>query len=171
MVEIAFEWLAIPLVVVLLGASAFFSSTEMAIFSLPAEWLPSTATDDERRTSALSGLRENPHRLLVTLLVGNTLVNVALTSVITVAAVSALPPGYVVAAATAGASAVVLVFGEILPKSFGLGHAEEWALASARPVALLQVLLYPLVAVFDAVTRRLATVVGGSPAIERPYTE
>lgn len=171
MVESAIEWVALPLVVVLLAASAFFSSTEVAIFSLPAELVPSKSSEGDGRTRALSTLRGDPHRLLVTLLVGNTLVNVALSSVITVAAANAFPPGVAVVVATVGASAVVLVFGEILPKSFGLGHAERWALSSARTVAVLQVLLYPIVAFFDVVTRRIARLVGGSPAIERPYTE
>lgn len=169
MVGLASEWVALPLVVVLLAASAFFSSTEIAFFSLPAEWTASTGSDGAE--SALGALRGNPHRLLVTLLVGNTLVNVAISSVVTVVAASTLPPGVAVVVATVGASAVVLVFGEILPKSFGLGHAEEWALSSARPLAVVQLLLYPIVVVFDVLTRRLGVLVGGSQEIERPYTE
>ena len=158
-------------VVALLAASAFFSSAEIAIFSLPPDWLESVGAAEDGRARTLADLREDPHRLLVTLLVGNNLVNVALTSVVAVVVSSVLPPGDAVVVSTALASTVVLVFGEILPKSLGLGHAREWAMASARPIRLLQVALYPIVAIFDAVTGWLGGLVGGTSAIEQPLIE
>lgn len=150
-------------VLALLVASAFFSATEIALFSLPAEWFAGAG--------ALADLRSDPHRLLVTLLVGNTLVNVGLSAVVTLAAASVLPPGQAAVAATAVASTAVLVFGEILPKSFGLGHAERWARTAARPLAVIGLVLSPLVLLFDLITRRLGALVGGSAAIEEPYAD
>lgn len=158
-------------VLILLAASAFFSATEIATFSLPAGWLAETARGDDPRARALSALRADPHRLLVTLLVGNTLVNVALSAVVTIGVASVLPPGQAAIAATVVAASLVLVFGEILPKSFGLGHAGEWALTAARPLAHLAVVLAPAVLFFDLVTRRLGALVGGSAEIEQPYTD
>jgi Mg2+/Co2+ transporter CorB len=153
----------------LVALSAFFSSSETAILSLPAGLDVGSAGDADADT--LRELRADPHRLLVTLLVGNNVVNAAISSVVTVLAVEALPAGAGVAVATGVASAVVLVFGEIVPKSYGLGHAETWSLRVARPVRLVEVLLGPVVAVFDLVTRRLSAALGGEARIEEPYED
>lgn len=157
-------------VLVLLGVSAFFSSTETALFSLPPDWVASQAEGDERGAT-LSELRSDPHRLLVTLLVGNNVVNVAISSIVTLLVAEFVSGGLVVALATVVASALVLVCGEIVPKSYGLGHARTWALTAARPVALIERALYPLVVVFDVVTRRIGTLIGGDGDIEEPLVE
>ncbi|MFB6304417.1 MAG: CNNM domain-containing protein [Haloferacaceae archaeon] len=154
--------------VVLLGLSAFFSSSETAIFSLPAEW---EGTESDPRAEALADLRGDPHRLLVTLLVGNNVVNIATSSLMTLAVSKFISGGAVVAVATLLATSVVLVFGEIVPKSYGLANAETWSLAVARPLGAVELALSPLVAAFDAVTRRLSAAVGGTTAIERQYEE
>lgn len=161
-------WFGAALVVVLLAASAFFSSSEVAFFSLPSSFVSPTANPDGR---AMDRLRADPHRLLVTLLVGNNLVNVALAAVVTLGVARVLPPGEAAVVATLVATTVVLVFGEILPKAYGLGHAERWALTAARPLVAVQAALFPVVAVFDAVTRRLARLIGGEEDIEAPYVE
>ncbi|MFB6195066.1 MAG: DUF21 domain-containing protein [Haloplanus sp.] len=167
----AFESTAVRLgaLVVLLALSAFFSSTEIAIFSLSREWVADRVAADDERARTLSALREDPHRLLVTLLVGNNVVNVAISSLLAVVLVDYVSGGVAVVVTTVVASSVVLVFGEILPKSYGLGHAEEWSLTTAGPVRTVQRVLFPVVAVFDFVTRRAGGAVG-DPDIEEPYT-
>jgi len=165
--------------VVALGAlvvcSAFFSSSESAIFSLPteptAEEFGDASTASSASAATLADLRADPHRLLVTLLVGNNLVNVAISSIVMLLVARYFDPGAAVAVATAVAATLVLVFGEIVPKSYGLGHAATWSLRVARPIAAVELALSPLVFVFDAVTRRLTTVVGGDADIEETYTE
>ncbi|MEF8851781.1 MAG: DUF21 domain-containing protein [Haloarculaceae archaeon] len=142
----------------LVVCSAFFSSSESAVFCLPAA--SSTAVADDEGSvetgpaATLSDLRADPHRLLVTLLVARY-----------------FEPGLSVAVATALATTLVLVFGEIVPKSYGLGRAESWSLRVARPIAVLELVLSPLVFVFDRVTRRPTAVVGGDPDIEDPYSD
>ncbi len=157
--------------VALLSLSAFFSSTEIAIFSLSREWLADRVATGDDRATVLSALRDDPHRLLVTLLVGNNVVNIAISSILAVILVEYVSGGAAVALTTVVASSVVLVFGEILPKSYGLGNAEEWALVVAGPVRLVQKLLWPVVVVFDFVTRRAGAALGGDPDIEEPYTD
>jgi len=164
------SWL-VGVVVVLVAFSAFFSSSETAIFSLGVEWITERAASGERRAVLLGRLRENPHRLLVTLLVGNNLVNVALSSIVTLFLTDLLPPGAAVTAATLGVTSLILVFGEIVPKSYGLGNAEEWALAVARPITVVERVLYPLVALFDAITRGASRRLGGDTDIEEPYLD
>ena len=157
-------------VAVLLAVSAFFSSTEIALFSLTPSRLDALAAEDARGP-ALKRLREDPHRLLVTILVGNNVVNVAISSILTVLLVAYLPPEFAVVGTTLVATALVLVCGEILPKSWGLANADSWALTVARPVRYVGLVLWPLVAFFDALTRGLGSVAGGEPDIERELLE
>jgi Mg2+/Co2+ transporter CorB len=158
-------------VLVLLSLSAFFSSTESAIFSLPEAWIETAAADGSPESRTLQRLRADPHRLLVTILVGNNIVNIGITSIVTLVVARFVPPGAAVVVATLGVSVLILVFGEIVPKSYGLGHARSWSLRVARPVSHVERLLGPVVTLFDAVTRRLTTVVGGDQGIEDPYLD
>ena len=89
-------------VVLLLGLSAFFSSSEIAVFSLQKDWIAQQAATGDRRAQVLQELYDNPHRLLVTLLVGNNIVNIAISSIITVLVASYLSPGPAVVATTVG---------------------------------------------------------------------
>jgi Mg2+/Co2+ transporter CorB len=157
-------------IVALLALSAFFSSSETAIFTLPEDWGAGTATESDPRYGVLNGLRSDPHRLLVTILVGNNVVNVAIASTTTALLIEFLPTGSAVSVATVLASFVVLVFGEIVPKSYGLGHARTWSLTVAHPISLVERAMYPLVVVFDAITRRLNALIGVD-AVEEPYTD
>jgi Mg2+/Co2+ transporter CorB len=162
-------WLTPIAVVVLLGVSAFFSSAEIALFSSTTGG--ADVDDADRRSRTLARLRADPHRLLVTILVGNNVVNVAIASIVSVALANQFAGEIAVTAATLATSVLVLVFGEIVPKAYGLGRANDWALTVARPVAVVEVLLSPIVTVFDVVTRRLSALLGGEPAIERPYED
>ncbi|MFB6141047.1 MAG: CNNM domain-containing protein [Halosimplex sp.] len=153
-------------VVALVALSAFFSSSESAIFSLPDERIDEAAGSGSPDGVALGELRSDPHRLLVTILVGNNVVNMAISSIVTLLVAQLFSPGVAVVLATTGASAVILVFGEIVPKSYGLGHARAWSLRVARPLALVETVLGPVVDLFDASTRRLTALVGGEHGIE-----
>lgn len=153
----------------LLALSAFFSSSESAIFSLSEEWVRTAASDGRRETRTLQQLRSDPHRLLVTILVGNNLVNIALTSIVTLVVAGVAPPGVAVVLATLVVGVLILVFGEIVPKSYGLGHATSWSLRVARPVSYVELALGPLVTVFDVVTGWLTTSIGGDQHIEETY--
>lgn len=162
----------IPSTVVILGLlilSAFFSSSESAIFSLSDEWIQSATEGGSPESRVLQHLRSDPHRLLVTVLVGNNLVNIALTSIVTLVVGNFLPAGLTVVIATLGVSILVLVFGEIVPKSYGLGHAESWSLRVARPVSYVEIALGPLVSVFDIVSGWLTQLIGGDQQIEGTY--
>ncbi|WP_226039762.1 DUF21 domain-containing protein [Natrinema sp. DC36] len=171
MVDLTLAWFGLGATVVLLCCSAFFSSAETAIFTLPMAWIDERATGGDRRATALKSLRDDPHRLLVTVLVGNNVVNVALSSIVTVVFVTYLPTGIAVTAATVAVSVVVLVFGEIVPKSYGLGNAQRWAMTVARPISMVEHALSPLVTVFDVVTQWLSDRIGGNSDLEQPYVE
>lgn len=152
----------------LLACSALFSSAETAIFSLSPGWIEERAGSGGS-AAVLGELREDPHRLLVTLLVGNNVVNIAIASVVTILVGSYLSAWAAILVTTALTSTVVLVCGEILPKSYGLGNARRWAVRVAPVIRAVEILLWPAIAVFDPVTRRVAARLGGEPEIESPY--
>ncbi|RLM70689.1 DUF21 domain-containing protein [Halorubrum sp. Atlit-8R] len=171
MVGAALGVIGVAAVIVLLGLSAFFSSSETAIFSLPAEWFDRQASTGDPRGAVLKELHDDPHRLLVTLLVGNNVVNIAISSIVTVLVASYLPSGATVVVTTLCTSFLVLVFGEIVPKAFGLGNAESWSLRIASPVRLVERVLSPLITLFDGITRRMNAYISGDANIEKPYTD
>ncbi|WP_247729459.1 CNNM domain-containing protein [Halovivax limisalsi] len=158
-------------IVVLLSVSAFFSSSETAVFSLSPAWIESQATAGDDRAAVLDDLYADPHRLLVTLLVGNNVVNIAISSIMTLLVASYLQPGPAVVATTVLTSFLILIFGEIVPKAYGLAHAEEWALTIAGPVRLVERLLAPLISLFDGITRRINAIIDVDGDIETPYLE
>jgi Mg2+/Co2+ transporter CorB len=163
--------LSVAVIFVLVGLSAFFSSSETAIFTLSEEWIDERASRGDAGGRALQELRADPHRLLVTILVGNNVVNVAIASITTVLVTEYVPGGSAVTVATVLASFLILIFGEIVPKSHGLGHARQWAPVVARPMGIVETVLYPLVVAFDLLTRRLSAWIGGESHIEESYVE
>jgi CBS domain containing-hemolysin-like protein len=156
-------------VVVLLGFSAFFSASEIAIFSLERHRLSALLASEDPRADTLGRLRENPHRLLVTILVGNNVVNIAMASIATLVLTRLLGPGPGVAASTLGMSFLVLIVGEITPKSYGVANSESLSLSVAGSIARVQQLLYPVVVVFDTLSRGINRLTGGGQEIEKPY--
>ena len=157
-------------IVVLIGMSAFFSSSEIAMFSLPKHRVDGLVEEGVRGATLIRSLKENPHRLLVTILVGNNLVNIGMTAIAT-----ALIGVYVESAlatiflTTIGITAIVLLFAETAPKSYAVENTESWSLRIARPLKLSESILYPLVVVFDYLTRIVNKVTGGRAAIESTY--
>ncbi|WP_336327853.1 hemolysin family protein [Halovenus sp. HT40] len=166
----AFAALGAIAITILLGLSAFFSSSEIALFSLPDHRVDTMAEEGEPGSQALQYLKSDPHRLLVTILVGNNLVNVAMSSIATgLLAFYIGNQGVAVGVATLGITALVLLFGESAPKSYAVDHTESWSLRIARPLRFAEVILMPLVWLFDHLTRIVNKITGGRAAIEETY--
>ncbi|MXR50367.1 DUF21 domain-containing protein [Halovenus sp. WSH3] len=166
----AFALVGAIAIVVLLGLSAFFSSSEIALFSLPNHRVDRIAEEGHPGARTLQRLKSDPHRLLVTILVGNNLVNVAMSSIATgLLAFYIGNQGVAVAVATLGITALVLLFGESAPKSYAVDHTESWSLRVARPIRFAEIILMPLVWLFDHLTRIVNKVTGGRGAIEETY--
>jgi CBS domain containing-hemolysin-like protein len=156
-------------IVVLIGLSAFFSSSEIAMFSLPAHRTEALVEDGIKGAKTLRQLKSDPHRLLVTILVGNNLVNIAMSSIATGLLGFYLSRGEAVLAATFGITAIVLLFGESAPKSYAVENTESWALTIARPLKFAEKALIPLILLFDYLTRIVNKITGGRSAIETSY--
>ncbi|OTF03073.1 CNNM domain-containing protein, partial [Halorubrum sp. SD612] len=157
-------------ILVLIALSAFFSSSEIAMFSLPQHRIDSLVEDGVPGSETVKALKTDPHRLLITILVGNNIVNIAMSSISTGLLVYlGLGQGQAVTVATFGITALVLLFGESAPKSYAVENTESWALRIARPLKLSEYVLLPLVVLFDYLTRVVNKITGGRSAIESSY--
>ncbi|MFD1586369.1 hemolysin family protein [Halorientalis brevis] len=161
--------LGVVTVLGLLVLSAFFSSSEIAMFSLAAHRVEALVDDGVPSAATLQDLKEDPHRLLVTILVGNNLVNIAMTSITTGLLAIYFTQGVAVAISTFGITALVLLFGESAPKSYAVENTESWALRIARPLKAAERVLFPLIVVFDFLTQQVNRITGGQSAIETSY--
>ncbi|WP_424017145.1 hemolysin family protein [Halorientalis pallida] len=159
----------VAVVFLLLVLSAFFSSSEIAMFSLAAHRVDALVEDGVPAAKTLENLKADPHRLLVTILVGNNLVNIAMTSITTGLLAIYFNQGVAVAISTFGITALVLLFGESAPKSYAVENTESWALTIARPLKFAERVLWPLIVVFDFLTQQVNRVTGGQTAIETSY--
>ncbi len=156
-------------ILALLLLSAFFSSSEIAMFSLPPHRIDALVADKVPGSVALKGLKDDPHRLLVTILVGNNIVNIAMSSIATGLLSYYVSQSVAVLTATFGITALVLLFGESAPKSYAVENAESWALRVARPLRISENLLLPLIVTFDYLTRQVNRITGGRAEIESTY--
>jgi len=156
-------------ILILIGLSAFFSSSEIAMFSLARHRIDSMVEEGVPSAKVVQELKDDPHRLLITILVGNNIVNIAMSSIATGLFAIYLSQGQAVLAATFGITTLVLLFGESAPKSYAVENTESWALRIARPLQYSELALLPLVVVFDYLTRVVNRVTGGRSAIETTY--
>lgn len=129
--------------IVLVSLSAFFSATETAYMSLNRVRIKNMANDGDRRARRVMKLLDSYDRLLATVLIGNNIVNISSASIATVLFVSFFKNNGATVS-TVVMTLVVLIFGEITPKSLAKEAADSFALKVAGPVTVLNTLFFPL---------------------------
>ena len=162
--------LAILFVCLLL--SAFFSSSEAAFLTVSRTARLAHLVSSGGTTAArVARMLEEPGRLLSTILLGNNLVNVAFATLVTVATLSFIDDqGIAVVVATVVGASVLLVFGEVIPKSFAVQHPVPVAFFNARPLRWIGLLLWPLIVLLQWFGS-VATVGDGDAETEPSITE
>lgn len=135
-------------------ASGFFSGSETALIGISRERVHRLAETDPRGRS-LEQLVSRPERMLSTLLVANNTVNVLSASVATILFVSLIGETWGPWVATGVMTAVLLVFGEITPKTIAARHPEKFSLRVAPVIWNLSIVLAPIARFFSAITRGL----------------
>ena len=116
---------SIGIIVVFLILSAYFSATETAFTSINRIRMKNLANDGDRRAKRVLELEEKYDNLLSTILIGNNLVNIGMTAVAT-ALFLTLYPKYGASISTIVVTIVVLIFGEISPKSLAKENSEAF---------------------------------------------
>lgn len=138
--------------------SGFFSGTEIALMSLPSHKIDTLVKQRVFWAKALASIKSNTDRLLIAILVGNNLVNVYAAALatqisITLARSSGMEEALAVGIATWAITFLILVFGEIVPKSFASKNAEKISLWVAYPYKILITLMFPIIFILEKMIR------------------
>ncbi len=156
------------LMAVLVAFSAYFSATETAFSSLNRTRLRVLAEKGDKRAALACSLSEQYDKMLTSILIGNNIVNIALSSLCTLLFIHLLGDGGATVA-TAVTTVVVLVFGEVTPKSLAKESPERFAMFSAPFLRVVMWVLSPFAWLFSQLKKLVGRVVrsGG----ERPMTQ
>jgi len=158
--------LVVGLLVFLILCSAFFSGSETGMLSLNRYRLRHRAREGHRAARRIIDLLARPDRLLGTILVGNNFVNILVSSIATATAVQ-LWGEVGIAIATLGVTILLLIFGEIAPKTFAAQRPEAVAYPVSLVLAALQKLLFPIVALLGWISNGMLRLLGVDPTAKR----
>ena len=137
----------IPILLVMLGCiimSGYFSATETAFLSMNKTKMRTLAEKGDKRAELALKLEEKYESLISTILVGNNIVNILLSSLGTVLFIDLVGKDIGATVSTAVITVVVLIFGEISPKSIAKDVPESFAMFSAPIIRVLMVVLTPV---------------------------
>ena len=146
---------------VLLVLSAFFSGSETALTAASRSRLHQMGRQGNRRAHTVGRLIERRERLIGTILLGNNAVNILASALATSVLITLVGDAGVVYA-TVAMTLLILVFSEILPKTYAIRHADRVALAIAPVMRILVFTLAPVVAALHAVVRGALWLFGAS---------
>jgi putative hemolysin len=143
----------------LIFLSAFFSAAETALTSISKIKLLAMMEEKVKNADKIQKLTSNPSKMLSTILIGNNIVNICASSLATSIAIFYSPTAGV-GIATVVMTIVVLIFGEITPKSFAAQHAEKLALGVVNVILFLQFVFTPIIVLLNVVTGALLRILG-----------
>lgn len=160
----------IILLIILLIGSSFFSASETALMSLSRIKIRHMEEDGVKGAKLVGSLLEDSNRLLTSILIGNNIVNIAATSITTSLFTTTLGLGTQgVAMATALMTILVLVFGEITPKTIAANIPEKISLKVSKIIKIFMIILKPVVFIFNIVTKIIFKLVGVEDNGVRPF--
>ena len=139
----------IYIIIILLIFSAFFSSLETALFHLKSS---------SNKNEIVKELLKKPKKLLSNLLTGNTIVNIAIGSLSAVYTLNVISPNSSLSVSNllfiqvAVITFILLIFGEVIPKTYAIVKSEKLANSSAKLLKLILKLIYPIAFVFHKIT-------------------
>lgn len=150
--------------------SSFFSFSETCLTSLPESRAQSIISRDPRRNGVLLLWIEKPHEVLTTILVGNNLANIIATALMTRLAMITWGEA-AVTAAVGIMTFLVLVFGEVTPKTLARQHAARLAVPVMQVLRFLRILLFPVTWLLSLVARLAVRLTGGDTKPGSDVTE
>ena len=146
--------LTIAFVIFLLAASAFFSGSETALTASSRARMHTLAADGDARAVVVNKLMETPERVIGTVLLGNNLVNI-LASALTTSLLINLFGDVGVAYATVLITALVVIFSEVLPKTYAIAYSDRVALSVGPTMRALVKIMGPLTKTVEFIVRQL----------------
>ncbi len=160
------------IVLILLMLSAFFSSAETALTTVNKVRVRTLAENGDKRAAAMvASVIENPGKMLSTILIGNNIVNLSASSLMTTLALRVFGSA-AVGIATGVLTLLILVFGEITPKTMSTMYAEQISFAYAGAIHVLMVILTPVIFIVNKLSRGVLFVLRVDPNKKQdPMTE
>ncbi len=152
----------IIVLVVLLALSAFFSSAETALTTVSKIRMKTLAEAGDRRAQLVLRITDDPSRMLSTILIGNNLVNILASSLATVLAVRVFGSAGT-GIATGVLTVLVLIFGEISPKTMATIRSERISLRYSRVIWVLMCILTPVIVVINRLSNGVLRILRVDP--------
>lgn len=149
----------VSMLFLLLLLSGFFSGSEVALISLSRSKVRALVAKGVPGAFFVKRLKDNPQRMLSTILIGNNVVNVAASAIMTSLAIGYFQ-NYAVGIATGVMTFLILIFGEITPKSIASQHSEVVSLLVAPVIWSLSWVLAPLLNLLDSFLNRFISLFG-----------
>ncbi len=140
------------LLFILLLLSGFFSSAETSLFSISQTRARHMAKANIRSHKLIKRMKDDPHKLLSTILIGNNVVNVAASAIATSLAIS-MSTNYAVGLSTGIMTFLILVFGEVIPKSFATRNNILMAKLTIYPIYWMSILFFPIILFLNFIPR------------------
>lgn len=162
----------IQLIVIIIGLilSAFFSSSETALTSVNVFKIRQMEKNGVEKAPLVKKLVDNIGSVLTTILIGNNIVNIVTTTVATIFFTEVMgPKGAVISPIIL--TIVVLIFGEVTPKNIAAANSEKLALAVARPIRFLDIILKPINFVLGKITGAITKALVGEEESSNLVTE
>ena len=138
------DWIQLLVIIVLILLSAFFSSAETALTTVSSLRIKTLIDEGNKTAVILQKIKDNTGKMLSAILIGNNIVNISASSLVTVWVTNVFGSraiGY----GTGILTLVVLLFGEISPKTIATLYAEQLSLQYARIIYILMILLTPVI--------------------------
>ena len=134
--------------VVLLLFSAFFSSAETALTTVNKIRLRTLVEEENKKAIVLNNVLNNSRKMLSTVLIGNNIVNIAASSIATIFTQSIFSDIFI-SVGVGILTLLIIIFGEIVPKTVASMHADEMALKYAKPISILMFVLTPVIFILN----------------------
>lgn len=145
------------ILIILLALSAFFSSAETSMTTANRIRIQSLAELGDKNAKTLLKVTDNSGKLLSTILIGNNIVNIGASSLATSMAIRFFGSA-AVGLCTGLLTLLVLLFGEITPKTLATIHAEKIALIYAKPIYALMIVLTPVIFIVNKLAQGILTI-------------
>lgn len=145
--------------VVLLALSAFFSSSETALITVNQIRMRSLAESGNSRAKRVISITSNQSKMLSAILIGNNIVNISASALATMVA-QKLWGNAAVSIATGILTVLVLIFGEITPKTLATANADKLALVFSGPIRILMIIFTPFIIVINFLSKGVLIVLG-----------
>lgn len=152
-------YLTIAIITVLLVMSAFFSGSETALTAASRPLMHQLEQNGDPRAAVINRLRARTDLLIGTILLGNNLVNILASSLATSALITAFGEAGI-AYATITMTLLVLIFAEILPKTYAFRNPSDVALRVGRPISVIVAVLSPITQAIEIVVQLMLRLCG-----------